>query len=112
MNFDIKGVHVEITDEIRDFVEKKTQRLDFASDHIVDLIFTISQEKRQFSIDANVHFRWGTSKHLSASSFDIFEGIDQLVDKMERMINKEKEKIQEHKGQDSVRSDEAVLEES
>ena len=36
-------------------------------------------------------------------SFDIFEGIDKLFDKLELKVVKEKKKIQDHKGQDSVR---------
>ncbi|MBN1836014.1 MAG: ribosome-associated translation inhibitor RaiA [Spirochaetales bacterium] len=111
MNTEIKGVHVEITDTIRDYVDKKMHRLDFVREHLVDLLFSFSQEKSQFKLEANLNFRWGNSTHVGVASFDIFEGIDKLFDKMELKVIKEKKKIQDHKGQDSVRWTEVPLEE-
>ena len=104
MNTEIKGVHVEITDEIRDFLDKKMSRLDFAKDYIIDMLFSFSQEKREFRLEVNINFRWGHSIHVRVDSFDMFGGIDRLFDKMEFNIQKEKSKIQEHKGQDTVRT--------
>jgi putative sigma-54 modulation protein len=112
MNIEIKGVHVDITDSTREYINKKMQRLDFASEHIMDLLFTLSQEKRQYKIDANIKLRWGQAIHVGEVAFDLFEGIDSLFDKMEVKINREKKKIQEHKGQDSVRTSEPTTEES
>jgi putative sigma-54 modulation protein len=104
MNIDIKGVHVEITDKIREYIDKKLPRLDFASEHIVDLLVFLSQEGSQHSLEATVNFRWGNSNHMRVQSFDIFEGIDKLFDKLELKVLKEKNKIQDHKGHDSVRA--------
>jgi len=103
MNTEIKGVHTEITDTIREYVDKKMHRLDFAKEHLVDMLFSFTQEKSQFKLEANLNFRWGNSTHVGVTSFDMFEGIDKLFDKMELKVIKEKKKIQDHKGQDSVR---------
>jgi len=112
MNIDIKGVHVEITDKMRDYIDKKLHRLEFVAEHIIDLLVFVSQEKSQYNLEANINFRWGNSNHMRAKSFDIFEGIDKLFDKVELKVLKEKNKIQDHKGHDSVRSGEAVGPES
>jgi len=112
MNTEIKGVHVEITDEIKSYIDKKAQRIDFARDHIVDLLFSLTQEKHKFDIETNINFRWGKAIHVKTGGFDIFEVIDKLFDKMEQKINKEKKKIQDHKGKDSVRMGEAESSES
>jgi putative sigma-54 modulation protein len=106
MNIEIKGVHVEITDKIRDYIDKKLHRLEFVAEHIIDLLVFVSQEKSQYNLEANINFRWGNSDHMRAKSFDVFEGIDKLFDKVELKVLKEKNKIQDHKGQDSVRSGE------
>jgi putative sigma-54 modulation protein len=103
MNIDIKGVHVEITDKIREYIYKKLPRLDFVSEHIIDLLVFLSQEGSQHSFEATINFRWGISNHMRVKSFDIFEGIDKLFDKLELKVLKEKNKIQDHKGHDSVR---------
>ncbi len=108
MNIEIKGVHVDITDQVKEYIDRKLHRLDFVSDHIVDLLFFVNQEKSEYRLEANINFRWGNSNHVRVKSFDIFAGIDKLFDKMELKVLKEKNKIQDHKGQDSVRSGEAA----
>ncbi|MBA7714470.1 Ribosome hibernation promoting factor [subsurface metagenome] len=112
MNIEVKAVHFEVSEQIRTYIDKKLPRLYFAREHLVDLLFTLTQERRGFRIEVNINFRWGTSNHVRVDSFDIFEGIDKLFDKMECKINKEKKKIQDHKGKDSVRTTEIVLEET
>ena len=104
MNIDIKGVHVEITDQMREYIDKKLPRLDFAAEHIIDLLLFLSQEGSQYSLEATINFRWGNSNHMRVKSFDVFEGIDKLFDKIELKVLKEKNKIQDHKGHDSVRA--------
>ncbi len=108
MNIEIKGVHVEITDEMREYIDKKLHRLEFVAEYIIDLLVFVSQEKSQYNFEANINFRWGHSNHMRAKSFDIFEGIDKLFDKVELKVLKEKNKIQDHKGHDSVRNGEAA----
>ena len=112
MNIDIKGVHVEITDQMREYIDKKLPRLDFVSEHIIDLLVILSQEGSQYSFEATINFRWGNSNHMRMKSFDVFEGIDKLFDKLELKALKEKNKIQDHKGHDSVRSGESTAPEA
>jgi putative sigma-54 modulation protein len=112
MNIDIKGVHVEVTDKIREYIDKKLHRLDFVAEHIIDLLVFLNHEGSQYSLEANINFRWGNSNHMRVMSFDIYEGIDKLFDKVEMKVLKEKNKIQDHKGHDSVRSTEASAPES
>lgn len=110
MNIEIKGVHVELNDKVKEFVDKKLHRLDFVAEHIVDLLFYVTHEKSQYNLEANINFRWGNSNHIKVKSFDLFEGFDKLFDKMELKVLKEKNKIQNHKGLDSVRSGETAAE--
>lgn len=108
MNVEFKGVHLEISDSDREYLEKKLGRIGFARDAIIDLLFTVVQEKSLYKLDATINFRWGHSIHVGADSFDLLQGIDKLIDKMELKINKEKEKIKEHKGRESVRTGEGL----
>jgi putative sigma-54 modulation protein len=108
MNLEIKGVHLEIQDSVHEYVDKKLARIEFARDSIVDLILTFTQERSEYKLEANINFRWGHSIHVGADSFDLIEGVDKLFDKMEQKISKEKKKVQDHKGQDSVRTAESL----
>ena len=96
MHLDIKGVHLDVTDEMKDYVDKKVQKLNFAQDMIMDLLITLTKEKNSYRIEVTINFRWGSSAHIGVDSFDFFEGIDTLMDKLESKVIKEKEKIQQH----------------
>lgn len=96
MNVDVKGVHLEVTQGMHDYLNKKMKRLGYAEDLIVDVLFTLTQDAKAYKAEVNINFRWGTSAHIGVESFNINKGIDQLFDKMDVKINKEKAKIQEH----------------
>jgi putative sigma-54 modulation protein len=107
MNVEIKGIHVEISQRVGDYINSKMPRLDFATDLIVDFLLTISREKSLFSLDATMNFRWGTSKHVGVENFDLNKGIDDLFDKLEAVIEKEKSRIKEHHAKEHHRKKEA-----
>ena len=111
MNIEIKGIHLEVTEAIRTYIEKKLPRLDFAREYVVGMLFTISKEGSSFKIEVMINFRWGNPTHVGVEGFDIIKGIDKIFDKIEVKITKEKNKIQEHKGLESVRTTENIKEE-
>ncbi|HOV63518.1 MAG TPA: ribosome-associated translation inhibitor RaiA [Spirochaetia bacterium] len=93
MNLEVKGVHYTITDETKDYIDKKLLKIGHHKDDIVDMIFTITRDKNLFKEEVNINFRWGQAAHIEHESFELFEGIDLLFDKIEQKIKKEKEKI-------------------
>ena len=95
MHVDIKGVHIDISGKMREEIERKLQHLDFAKEMITDLLFTITRDKA-YKVEAQINFRWSTSAHISTETFDVFEGINALFDKIDHKVKKEKEKIQDH----------------
>ena len=96
MKVDIQGIHLEVNDRTRGYIEKKLSRLDYAKDHIMDLLIRLIKEGKGYKCEATFSFRWGNKTHLEVECFDIFEGVDKLFDKMEVKINREKSKIQDH----------------
>ncbi len=96
MTVDVRSVHFDLADTSRKYLDKKLERIDYAKDMIVDLIFVFTKDK-EFKLEATVNFRWGTNAHVAEHDYDINAGIDKLVDKLEQKINKEKEKIQDKK---------------
>jgi putative sigma-54 modulation protein len=108
MNVEIKGIHVEITKRIQDYIDLKMPRLDYARDLLVDFLLNISREKSLFKLDTTLNFRWGASKHVSAENFDLNQGIDELYDKLEAVIEKEKSRIKDHhhKGKEAPAAEE------
>ncbi len=96
MTVEVKGIHLEVTERIRQYIETKMPRLDFAKDLIVDFLLNLTREKNLFKVDATINFRWGTATHVGVENFNLNQGIDDLFDKLEGKIEKEKSKIQEH----------------
>lgn len=96
MKVDVKCVHFDMTQNVKDYLDKKIKRLGYAEDLIVDLMFTFTRDTKEYKLESNIHFRWGRSSHVGVDSFNITKGIDILLDKLDNKINKEKEKIQEH----------------
>jgi putative sigma-54 modulation protein len=83
-----------MNDDVREYLNKKIERIHNAESMIVDLIITIKKEK-DFDAEATVNFRWGVSIHVKEVDFDITEAIDKMMDKLELKIIKEKEKVKE-----------------
>lgn len=96
MNIDIKGVHMDVSKRVHDYLNKKLKRLQYADDLLVDLLFTLTQETKGYTAEVNINFRWGTQAHIRVENFNIIRAVDQLFDKMDEKITKEKEKIQDH----------------
>ncbi len=96
MNVEIKGIHVEVNERIRNYIDTKMPRLDFGKDLLVDFLLNISREKSLFKLDTTLNFRWGAVKHVGVENFDLNRGIDELVDKLDAKVEKEKSKVKEH----------------
>jgi putative sigma-54 modulation protein len=107
MNFELKGVHFDVDQKTREYIDDKMPRLDFAKDLMVDFLLTLTREKRRFSLDSTINFRWGKSRHVGVKSYDLLQGVDELFDKLEPVVEKEKSKVQEHRRKEAERGGEA-----
>ena len=105
MNLEIKGIHLEVSERMSDYIDKKLPRLDFAKDLIVDFLMNLTREKSLYKTEATVNFRWGTSTHVGVESFDLYKGIDDLFDKIESKIEKEKSKVQTHRKKEAAQTE-------
>ena len=97
MTVELKGVHYDVSDRTKEYVDKKLKRLKNVEDLIVDFHMTLSREPRgNYTASADAHFRWGLNSHIKADDRNLFKAIDIMFDKMEQKTTKEKEKIQAH----------------
>ena len=94
MNTEIKAVHFSLKNETKEYLEKKISRIPNAENMIVDLLFTLTKEKK-FSAEVKVNFRWGVSIYQKEDDFELNPAIDKLMDKLDAKIAKEKEKVKE-----------------
>jgi putative sigma-54 modulation protein len=97
MNLEMKGVHYDLSTTTKEFISKKLEKIDFAKDYIIELHISITKEKPGYTVESNVHFRWGHTSHVkAAATHELYEGIEQMIDKLEHVVRKEKDKMKEH----------------
>ncbi len=91
MQIQMTGQNTEITSALRTYAEKKLKRINTMVDKITHLHLTFRVEKLNQIVEANVSVP-GVQIHASASSEDMYESIDKLIDKISRQLSKYKEK--------------------
>lgn len=107
MNLTISGHHLEVTQALREHVTSKLDRVTRHFDQVVDMkvLLTLDnskeKDKRQRA-ECTIHVK-GNDIHAESAHEDLYAAIDELVDKLDRQINKHKEKLQAH-DRDSVKN--------
>ena len=90
MQVNITGLHLEITDALRDYVEEKFDRLERHFDRIIAVQVILQVEKLKQKAEAALHVA-GREVVANAEHGDMYAAIDLLVDKLDRQLIKHKE---------------------
>jgi putative sigma-54 modulation protein len=95
MQLSVTGHHVEVTDSLRQYVEKKLERITRHFDQVLDVHCVLTVEKLEQKAEATVHVR-GNSIHAACTDANMYAAIDSLADKLDRSVKKHKEKRSDH----------------
>lgn len=95
MNLQISGHHLEITPAIRDYATGKLERVTRHFDNVIDVNVILSVDKLKQKAEVTVHLS-GKDVHVEAVEEDLYAAIDSLADKLDRQIQKHKQKLQDH----------------
>jgi putative sigma-54 modulation protein len=95
MQITVSGHHVEVTPALKQYVEKRLERVTRHFDQISGVQCTLTVEKLSHKAEANVQLRGG-SVHGEATDTHMYAAIDSLADKLDRLIKKQKEKNTDH----------------
>lgn len=95
MNLNITGHHVEVTDAIRDYAAGKIERAVRHFDNVTSVNVILSVDKLKQKAEATVHVR-GKDIHVESIDADLYAAIDALADKLDRQVQKHKQKSAEH----------------
>jgi len=91
MQINVSGHHVEVTQPLRDYVQRKLSRLQRHFDNITMTHVTLTVEKLIQKAEAIMHVAGG-ELFASAEAEDMYAAIDALADKLDRQLIKHKEK--------------------
>lgn len=95
MQLKLTGHHVELTDALRSYVEKRLERISRHFDNVIDVNCVLTVEKLEHKAEATLHVSGGNI-HADAVDGNMYAAIDALVDKLDRGVKKHKEKVQDH----------------
>ena len=95
MQLNVTGHHVEVTESMRGYVEKKLERIGRHYDQVLDVHCILTVEKLRQKAEATLHVS-GTAIHADATDVNMYASIDLLTDKLARCLKKHKEKTCHH----------------
>jgi putative sigma-54 modulation protein len=103
MKITFKGKHIEVTDAMRNYMEKRLNKIDRHFDHILEVIVTLSVEKNRQIVEATLQASRALIR-AEEETDDMYTSIDKVADKLERQIKKYKEKYfqKPHPGTEKV----------
>lgn len=91
MKIIFKGKHIEVTDAMRNYIEKRLNKIERHFDHILEVIVTLSVEKNRQIVEATLQASRALIR-AEEETDDMYASIDKVADKLERQIRKYKEK--------------------
>jgi putative sigma-54 modulation protein len=102
MNIHTRGDRIELTDALKDYVEKKLSKLEryFETPLTADVNVTLSVIKDLHTIEVTIPMT-GVMLRAEEKNTDMYASIDLVVDKLERQIRKHKTKVNRRFRQDS-----------
>jgi putative sigma-54 modulation protein len=95
MQLTLTGHHIDITPALRSYVEKKLDRIVRHFDQVIDVHCVLTVEKLQHKAEATLAVSGG-KLHAEAVDGDMYAAIDALTDKLDRLVKKHKEKMNDH----------------
>ncbi|MHA6532728.1 ribosome hibernation-promoting factor, HPF/YfiA family [Paenibacillus sp. BAC0078] len=94
MQFSIRGQQIEVTDALRDYVDKKLSRLEkyFDAPPTSEGYVTLGVVRGLHTVEVTIPLA-GVTLRAEDRSDDMYASIDAVVDKLERQIRKHKTKL-------------------
>ena len=102
MQITFAGRHIQITDDVRSFVEKRAHKLEGVFDFLHELQVVIEQEKTRYFTEMTLSARKATF-HARIETHDIFESLDTALNRIEAQVRRHKERMKDWRHRQSHR---------
>jgi ribosome hibernation promoting factor len=91
MNVNVSGHHVEVTPAMLSYVRSKLDRVSRHFDHVIDVHVILTVDKIRQKAEVTLHVR-GKDLHCESEEADLYAAIDLLADKLDRQVQRYKDK--------------------
>lgn len=102
MNLKVSGHHLDVTPAIQGYIEEKMVRIARHFDQVMDVDIILSVDKLEQKVEAKVHLS-GKDLYCESIDADMYAAIDDLADKLDRVVLKHKERLVDHHNKESIR---------
>lgn len=111
MKYNIRGVNIELTEALKDYVDKKISKLEkyFEAPLASEASVTLSVIKDMHTVEVTIPIS-GALLRAEVKNNDMYASIDLVVDKLERQIRKYKTKMNRRIRQEGGKRDLFVME--
>jgi len=96
----VSGRNIDLTQAMKDYVNKKIKRLEKYLEEPINIQVVLTIEKFRQIAEVSISSKSGNF-YGSEESHDIYASIDMVVDKLERQVRRKKEKLQ-HKNREAI----------
>ena len=101
MKFNVKAHHVEITEALKEYAQKKMDKLERFFENIQEIVLDLNisdnSDENQRQIASATIFASGTIIRAKEASIDMYASIDLIFDKLEVQLKKYKERLKDRK---------------
>jgi putative sigma-54 modulation protein len=107
MNITIKALHINITGALKEYAEKKVEKILKFFDNIQDVVIELDirdsadEDERQFA--AGILHASQTAIRAEEASRDMYASIDAVCDKLALQLKKHKEKLRDHNRKEAMK---------
>ena len=97
MDIQITGRHVNVPEDVREYIHAKIGKLPRFYDRIHGVDVVLDHESEQFTTEVIVRADQRQTFIARETGPDTFALVDLVVDKLERQLRRHKEKLRDHK---------------
>lgn len=105
MDISISGLHMSLSDELRDYATSKFERVERIYHGILSIEIILKNDDRKRHCEVIIHTRHQKNPVIDACGDEFNEAIDLAVDKAERQLRRLKEKSKSHRRKEVRPSD-------
>lgn len=96
MNVSYSSKNIDITDDMKEYLEKKFKKFKFFHDQILNIGVILSNERGRYTTEIKISANHNTF-FATATASSWKESFDSVVDKIEAEITKTKDRITDHR---------------
>lgn len=103
MNINYNSKNIQISDEMKNYFEKRIERIN-KYEHLINSIEVyFSIDKYVNKVEVIIDFRKSKTVCFTGEDNDMYKAIDDVIDRIEKNVNKYKDKITNHKEAESFK---------